>query len=287
MTLVSSYASHLLTGSHYLCGDNFKREVSRRDGWIYRKIEFIWKSGTYRGEHQQSALYRVPLRDRQFLVYGHSSKEVKPWQIRGLHLAGFSHIWGTNARDSRHVTAIPLGLTNDSGESPAHELMGPVVPILEAIQQERSAEFNTSLYANFNVDNSSQRRHLARLLRDLSINFVAPTYTPEGRLKALVESRRNNFVLCPRGVGVETHRMWETLMLGGIPVVETHPFLEPFVKVLPILAVDSWDRLLDTPWLEERFYEIESRDYDPQVLDVRYWLQDRSRMVPPLVHVSN
>ena len=272
MTVISSYATNLLETSYYLCGDNFKEEVNRRDGWIYRKVEFIWRSGTYRGEHQPSALYRTPPRDRHFLVYGHSSKEVKPWQTRVLRLAGYDHIWGTNTKDSRYVTAIPLGVGNDSGESPAHEFMGPVDPIVNAIQEERSTEFTNSIYANFNVDNSPSRRTLARFLINSQMSFVVPTYTPNGRWNALLESRKSNFVLCPRGVGVETHRMWETLMLGSIPVVEEHPFLAPFVKALPILTVDSWSRLLEPQWLEERFYELEGRDYDPELLDVRYWL---------------
>ena len=29
------------------------------------------------------------------------------------------------------------------------------------------------------------------------------------------------FVLCPPGVGTDTHRFWETILVGSIPIVET------------------------------------------------------------------
>lgn len=35
----------------------------------------------------------------------------------------------------------------------------------------------------------------------------------------LYELSRHYFVLCPRGNGIDTHRFWETLYLGGIPMI--------------------------------------------------------------------
>lgn len=49
----------------------------------------------------------------------------------------------------------------------------------------------------------------------------------------------HRFVLCPPGNGVDTHRMWEALYGGVVPVVMRHPALE-FFSDLPILFVERF-----------------------------------------------
>lgn len=50
-----------------------------------------------------------------------------------------------------------------------------------------------------------------------------------------------SFVACPAGVGVDTHRLWETLIIGRIPIIERlPPGMQPLVEGLPVVQVDSW-----------------------------------------------
>lgn len=46
------------------------------------------------------------------------------------------------------------------------------------------------------------------------------------------------FVLCPPGVGTDTHRFWETLLVGGIPIVETSS-LDDLYSKFPCIIVKS------------------------------------------------
>lgn len=45
------------------------------------------------------------------------------------------------------------------------------------------------------------------------------------------------YAVTPRGNGWDTHRVWEALFLGVIPIL-THSPLDPTYEGLPILLVD-------------------------------------------------
>ena len=51
-------------------------------------------------------------------------------------------------------------------------------------------------------------------------------------------------MLCPRGVGIDTHRTWETLLLGSYPIVESSELDSLFVG-LPVLIVRSFYELTE------------------------------------------
>jgi hypothetical protein len=82
-----------------------------------------------------------------------------------------------------------------------HDIAGSVQPIIGALEVERPDHFDNKIYVNFNSSNHVERRGLRDLLLSRGIPVQSPNYSADGRLSALVESRRANFVLCPRGVG--------------------------------------------------------------------------------------
>jgi hypothetical protein len=65
----------------------------------------------------------------------------------------------------------------------------------------------------------------------------------------------SKFVLCPRGHNIETHRLWEALEGGAIPIQEYHiQFTESsFLRDAPFPVVRSWRR--DLPCLLAKYVE--------------------------------
>jgi hypothetical protein len=60
--------------------------------------------------------------------------------------------------------------------------------------------------------------------------------------KYLLDVAQAKFVVCPPGFGYDTHCIWESLVVGSIPVVEISPFgpgLERSFSHLPVLVVDD------------------------------------------------
>ena len=77
------------------------------------------------------------------------------------------------------------------------------------------------------------------------------------------EMNKAKFVLCPSGMGWDTYRAWESLMMGSIPILETYSRIDGFYKTfddLPVLWVEHYDNV--TPALLEREY--------PKILEKAY-----------------
>lgn len=79
----------------------------------------------------------------------------------------------------------------------------------------------------------------------------------------------HRFVLCPRGNGIDTHRMWEALYLGTIPVVEKDSALASFAD-LPILFVDSLSEVTKN-YLESKYQQMLSTEWNWEKLFLPWW----------------
>jgi hypothetical protein len=55
----------------------------------------------------------------------------------------------------------------------------------------------------------------------------------------------SKFVLCPSGLSMDSYRIWETLALGAIPVVESNPGLDRTYYSLPVLVVRNFSQVMD------------------------------------------
>ena len=79
------------------------------------------------------------------------------------------------------------------------------------------------------------------------------------------------FVACPRGNGLDTHRFWETLYRGSIPIVKDSTWARLIARLgIPLLMVPEW-----TPdELSKVISSATFEDYDPKdiaALWTSYW----------------
>lgn len=84
---------------------------------------------------------------------------------------------------------------------------------------------------------------------------------------------RSRFVLCPSGLGWDTFRLWETLLLGSIPVVEFSAGWHTVLDDLPVLFVTNFNEV--TPELLARVYPeiiLQCGRFDYGKLTKPWWL---------------
>jgi hypothetical protein len=91
-------------------------------------------------------------------------------------------------------------------------------------------------------------------LQDKSFVTLGSKTSFEGYLEDL---RRHRFVLCPQGNGLDTHRMWEALLMGAVPVAP-HSTLDALYTGLPVLLVDDWD-FIDEDLLRQTWEQYSER----------------------------
>ena len=93
---------------------------------------------------------------------------------------------------------------------------------------------------------------------------------------SILESR---FVLCPSGLGWDTYRIWETLLLGSIPVVEQSPGWDSVFDDLPVLTVTHFDQV--TPDLLAWAYpQVISQcdQFEFSKLTRQWWVREITRL---------
>ena len=211
-----------------------------------------------------------PLFTQRLIVSGHSDFPITD-QIASRY--PISKWFSVNTQSSR-VTGIPLGITNNTNESPLHRIYGNTLVMLEIAQTPR--EIKNLLYLNFKVETyPHEREFIQNMFRSKPwVTYGTPVDTFEGRKEFLKEIRNHEFVLCPRGNGIDTHRLWETLYMGSIPIVK-NDIAHSEWQDLPILFINNWNEITEERLIAEK-KRIESTSWNLEKLRVGYWI-DRIR----------
>lgn len=127
---------------------------------------------------------------------------------------------------------------------------------------------HVSLYINYQENtNYGERRDIAKTLAGKNwVNFDKPNLVKYEYMNRLANS---SFVLCPWGNGIDTHRLWETLYLGSIPVTKYHPTFN-YNDQLPILFVDEYSDI-NYDLLSDYLKNFQLENYNFDILTKNYW----------------
>jgi len=100
-----------------------------------------------------------------------------------------------------------------------------------------------------------------------------------GHLEFIKLMAQHEFVLCPPGAhDSDTHRTWEALHLGCVPICKRSPVLDWFVD-LPIMFVDDWSELTDAA-MDRAKAELEPKWPNCKtMLWTDYWLEKVKRAI--------
>lgn len=225
-----------------VCDHIFWSNASPRENAAFRngdvvfcKIDEVWR------------LFRALRRTRKriVLVTGEGSKPVtsRIWRRRPPQVTAW---FGTNmfvADTSAHQ--LPLGLGNAGADT---------TPSYAEIHNSVAAGHlrEKLLYANFSPRTNPAVRE------PLWHRFEEPGYAwatranhtgATGKNAYLSEIVRHRFVLCPPGTGEDTHRFWESLYAGCIPVIRSSAAMEAFARLFPVLVLPDL-RELSRPLLD-------------------------------------
>jgi hypothetical protein len=88
------------------------------------------------------------------------------------------------------------------------------------------------------------------------------------------------FVLSPRGNGIDCHRTWELFLAGCIVITKTSPLDNMFIENnLPVVILDRWDELNDNineklqVWYNKYILLTTPENIYPKLL-FNYWIKN-------------
>jgi hypothetical protein len=84
---------------------------------------------------------------------------------------------------------------------------------------------------------------------------------------------KSKFMICPRGCGIDTHRIWDCIQLGCIPIVQRYHSHKGFDD-LPILFVDNYD--VTEELLNETYETYSKKTFSYEKCTMEYWI-DKAR----------
>ena len=189
----------------------------------------------------------------------HSFKEKHLVLFCNLNL---KHIYSQNC-DVIHekVTPLPIGIANSMW--PHGDL-----DIWERVLRKIPSKKTRTIYFYFNtLTNSDKRERCQRIIKE-RVEPVAYTSNYHDYLSLLSTYK---YAICPEGNGIDTHRFWECLYLGVIPICLKNKVTNYYAKKLPIVLLNDW-RELSVSALERMYGILNDWPYQishTSLLDIR------------------
>jgi hypothetical protein len=168
-----------------------------------------------------------------------------------------------NVVDPR-IESIPIGLENDRWYPALHKKDKMIIKLM----QPRS--YRNLVYMNYAVNtNLTERIRPYQLLENkawVTTERGVNGYEFDNYIDNIY---RHKYVICPQGNGMDTHRIWEALYMGSVPIVkqDTNNW---FYNDMPILYVHKWEEV-NREMLEEMWDTYHLGEWNNKKLIFSYW----------------
>ena len=161
--------------------------------------------------------------------------------------------------EDKNLNSIPLGIANNYSPKNLR------VDDFEKYKK-KSVEKKTKLYINLQKNTNRQERSgLKNYFQNKNwVVYQEPTLTIEQYLNDLQQYK---FVLCPWGNGFDTHRVWEVLYSGSIPVTKYHQTYAG-IKDIPIIFYDNYQEI-NLDFLKNKSKNFKNKNFE--ILNINYW----------------
>lgn len=170
--------------------------------------------------------------------------------------------WYTTNKQTSSVRGFPLGVCE----------LTPLRPLWKAMNLPK--ENRNLVYMNFTMNtNPTERQLVWDMFKDKSWVTAGQPLPQDEFYKEL---RHHRFCLCPSGNGIDTHRLWESIYVGTIPIVK-HNLVHSDWRELPILFVNDWSEV--TPDLLASI-DVSGRSIEKAKLS--YWIRQIKQSQPLL-----
>ena len=175
--------------------------------------------------------------------------------------------WFAQNADIEHTKLVPVPIGIANSQWPHGNLA-----LFDKVRKDTYAK-EFLVYKNFDVNTSHCNRYHVEVATARNGIFQAGRKPIEDFLRDIAKSI---FTICPMGSGTDSHRIWEALYLGSIPVVADCPHNRGF-KELPMVFIPegqfrNWE-MVTGKFLENKYNEMRNNKYDMSKIDLNYWNQ--------------
>jgi len=125
---------------------------------------------------------------------------------------------------------------------------------------------NFLMYSNW-LFNLNKKRKLCLNQIDQTLVFFEKKKVSQ--TQSWKNMRKYAFCLCPEGYGIDTHRVWEAIIIGAIPVLKSSS-LDNMYNKFPVIIVKNWKDVTKSKLLNE-YNKINKKKYNYSSLYLNFW----------------
>lgn len=127
------------------------------------------------------------------------------------------------------------------------------------------------IFSSFNINTNFKIR--SSIMNNIKTNDSISFNTYDDNLKYLEELSRFDFNLCPPGNGLDTHRVWESILVNTYPIVQINNLSVNFFNMgVPLILNNNFENISKTE-ISEIKEEINLKKYKNSVkfIQFNYW----------------
>ena len=199
----------------------------------------------------------------RFIVITHNCDEIvdDSYVVPGNVIKWFAQ---NVAISNPKIESIPIGLENERW----FRKLNKKDKMISKLSEDR--RLKNLVYVNCNINTNPLQRNPVYWFFEGKENATIESGTNGKNFDEYLDNIYNHkFVACPEGNGIDTHRTWETLYMGSIPI-EKRNINNGFYRDLPICFVDEW--AICTPeFLNSEYLRIKKENWNLEKLTFSYW----------------
>lgn len=233
---------------------------------IFCKTDYVLRDLEYIGQLSTDAILITCNSDYAITddVVAYAPKNLKKW------------FCANKMSDNPLLVSLPIGIENTTecareGHGYVWDHAHPKIQLISSL--DTSQKPTRKIYANFSVDTHPSRREVAEICKHLSyvttdLSDTHTTINQRSYTNYAANILDHEMMVCPRGNGIDCHRVWEVLYMGRIPIIKKEKAMDAF-KDLPIIMLDNWDELKDLGLLQNKLAQVKCNSRE--LLNFEYW----------------
>jgi len=234
-------------------------------------------------------LVNPPLSMREFLM----DNRLKRWYTTQYDLIGCNIYTCSDVRLNElnlmnKVKPIPVGLdfhtttrfhSKNNYDSASNILCSQVQEYFDSTKsqipfQNRPISAIAAFDCSPDLDNGKRgRKELCNLIESSKHTLNISFPSDKRRMTFWSELQNHAFSLSPSGYGIDTHRCWEILHMGSVPIVLNSPIAQKLYIHYPIIIINKWEDVFQPGALQQFKQDIEyryGRDGNPFTDEIKY-----------------
>lgn len=173
------------------------------------------------------------------------------------------------------IKTLPLGIENlnfcdREGHGIGYDRVNTKIQLIENLNRDIPNKF---IYANFTIQNNIPHRSdiYKKCVESSHIDWENSNLSLENYFKKITEYEA---IVCPDGNGPDTHRFYEVLYMGRIPIVFNRILYKNLHYKFPCVLLDSTNELLNKTLLEKKINEVKTKEWDLSILETKFWINE-------------